>query len=80
MRSARLQSFALTPRDVVPNGLQGLHSLGRLRHSTGSASLRPLRLKKPAGRTRSGVSIGQEAKPGRLCNYSYLYRLASIIQ
>ena len=51
MRSARLQSFTLTPRDVVPNGLQGLHSLGRLRHSTGSASLRPLRLKKPAGRT-----------------------------
>jgi hypothetical protein len=37
-----------TPLSVVPKGLQGLHSLGRLRHSTGSGSLRPLRLKKPA--------------------------------
>jgi hypothetical protein len=52
----RMQTLQ-TPRDdrtwpcYVTKLLQGLHSLGRLRHSMGSGSLRLLQLRKPAGRT-----------------------------
>lgn len=48
--SAQL-GYVTGPGSVVPRGLQGLHSLGRLRHSMGSGSLRLLQLRKPAGRT-----------------------------